>query len=136
MPHTSTQIRQALADGRAVKRFHLDEESWYADTNRTTWGPSVVKSWSVGVDALTEDGRNDGTFGEFTIQWHEFGDGRGPSMRLCVFSETFVAMRACEDLVEWLFALTEDASPEEVLGLLASLGFVDKTERVNPQPAA
>ena len=65
MTRTTEQIRQALADGRACRRVHVFEEAWYWPSQSRTLAPGVVKSWSVGVDALTESGRPDGCIGEF-----------------------------------------------------------------------
>ena len=136
MARTTEQIRQALADGRACRRVHVFEEAWYWPSQSRTLAPGVVKSWSVGVDALTESGRPDGCIGEFTIDWYQFGSDRAPSMQVCAFSEVFAAMRACDGLVEWLFGLAEDVTPGEVRAGLEALGFKDVTARAEPGAGA
>lgn len=135
MSHTTEQIRQALADGRAVKRIHLSEEASYWPSMAAVRHHAVVKSWSLGVDALDEQGRNAGCMGEFVLDWYRLGRAPALSLRVKAFSESFTAMQACDGLIDSLFALPEDTSPEMVLDLLMGLGFVDVTARSADRPA-
>lgn len=128
--HTVESIRADLAAGRAVLRLVKTEEAWYASAVPPR--EHVVRDWSVGVDALTEDGRSDGTYGEWSLRWYEFGYS-GESVRVEAFADSWLALGAVEGYWDAMReAARNDGTPDAVFAALVGIGFEDRTERVQP----
>lgn len=90
-----------------------------------------MREWSVGVDALTEDGHDDGTFGEWSLRWYVLG-GR-ECVRVEVFGDAWAAMAAIDGYWDaMLQAEQQGGAPDAVLSALVGIGFCDRTERTMP----
>lgn len=125
--YTAEQLRAMLTAGEAVARLIKSDEAWYASvvTRR-----GIRHEWSLGIDPV-DDG---GTYGEFVIEWVELGQGSRPELhpRLKVFGDGAQALLTIPGVIEAI----ELDEPEAVYERLLSLGYVDKTERTNPDEAA
>lgn len=128
------RTRKALAEGRAVLRYIVSDEAWYGHVlPRERGGP--VHELSIGVAAVTAEGDDDGTYGEGAICWYELEPGRSWSAKLEMFHDAWAAFGAVPGFWDALVELGRDTpgpTPAEVRAALGRLGFVDKTERRDP----
>jgi hypothetical protein len=102
--------------------YVLAHESWWAAANQVT-SPSVY----VHHEAYKPSGARDGVEWEFEIQWL---DGR-IRVEFDEFAECVRIERP--DLLHAISELPSAATPEQVVSVLARLGFVDTTDRQRPE---
>jgi hypothetical protein len=119
------QIREAIASGEAVLRYIKYEETWYYEASRVPRDDWITSELSVGVDA--PDG---GTYGEWTIMVGDLGLGSQPAAQHRIFDDSIAAMLAVPDY--WQVMEAAGDNPDAVEHALIALGFIDKTERINP----
>jgi hypothetical protein len=130
MSITVADVRSRLASGTARKSISFAEESMYGRdvTMPGAAARSVVKSWWVGVDALTSDGHEDGCLGGWRIDWYQFENTRRLAMEVSVFADGLAALMAT-GVMEVLLTLGDEPTPQQVRDLFAGLGFEDTTPR-------
>lgn len=103
-----------------VKGFYVSHKSWYA--------PSLPKREAeIMVGLYHPEG---GTSGEFGIRWMEVGKKLTP--RLEIFDDAWKMFFANFAELSALATLTEDATDDDVIALLLRLGYIDRTEYVQP----
>jgi hypothetical protein len=130
--HTVEEIREDLRTGRAVLRYSVTDEAWYADTAMRARDRNVVRELNIGVDARGEDGSEQGTYGEGTIQWIKLGE---PAAQLQLFHDGWRALGAVPgfwDLLVGLGDIRRSPTFDEVRAGLERLGFRDTTARQDP----
>lgn len=105
----------------------MTEEAWYASAAPLPEG--TIRRWSVGVHALTDDGQDDGTYGQWTLNWRVL-TGSTEALRVEAFDDSWVAMAAVEGYWDaMLQAQRGGSTPEAVLAALVAIGFQDRTDR-------
>lgn len=121
-------IEAALADGSARKTFIVAHEAWYAGAQPPPGPGETGRSISVIVQALTADGHDNGTLGEFQIVEHSLTRRGDLYWRLCLFDDAWALLRVDSELFA---AIARLAGPteERLRELLAEAGYVDVTER-------
>lgn len=108
--------------------FSILTEAYYADSalGRADYEEEIM----VGIYHEEHDGHS--TSGEFSLRWHRLGG------KDCLLVNAFedalqVAFVECRDLIDELAKLDNtNPQPSEIVELLKSLGFVDKTIRKAP----
>lgn len=121
-----TTAATAPAARRGVLRHVLVRETWHHSLSAMKQDTDVLNI-SVGPES------GGGVFWEFTITQ---GDAGGAELRVKLFDDAWGAFTEIPEFFAGLAALGRDASVEEVVDLLTSLGSVDATVRERPQPPA
>ena len=117
-----------------VREFIITSQAWYAGT--TLSADQLAKGEDeIYFNAYPAHG--DGPFGELYFRWYSRGNGFPPAPRLEVYDDAWGAFPLLSDLLAKMADVRDqDISPLQMAELLKSLGFVDKTERVNPRAAS
>lgn len=125
MPH---EFRSEVHAG-GFKGFSVLTECYYADTALA--GADYEEEIMVGVYHKEHDGGHS-TTGEFGLRWYHLG--RNDCMQIQVFEDAMqAALVECRDLMDELAELDgTNPQPSDIVELLKSLGFVDKTLRKAP----
>jgi hypothetical protein len=119
----TAEVRDAIASSEAILRYIKYEEAWYYNASRPPRKDWITQELSVGVDSV--DG---GTYGEWSILLGELG-GHAAAQH-AIFGDAIGAMLAIPDYWQVMEATNDE--PEAIEHALIALGFVDKTERINP----
>ena len=123
--------------------FSQQSRAWYADSvmemdrKRDT---SLLDSVNIAVTAVSEDGHEDGIYGEFVISFHDFAtspSGSSPAAKLVMFDDAWEVFSFFEGLglFERLKKFSQEGvdktkprlTPERLCEILTELGFVDIT---------
>ncbi len=103
----------------SAKAFTIPHEAWYAET--------VIKPLENDYIMIGFYYENDGTEGEFAIEWEQYG------IRLKAFNDAWEALSKMPELIELLGKIDrEEKEPtvKEFAEMLKELGYKDITERV------
>ncbi len=97
-------------------------DSWEAFPHNV----DLAKPGQVAEIMVSLDSPGGGTYGEFAIVWYELA-GK-PEPRIEAFSDAWRALATRSDLLPALDMLSEGTDKADVIAVLVSLGFVDKTD--------
>jgi hypothetical protein len=127
MPATVEEIRAALTEGRAIKRFIITDEAWYHRSATARRDDRITREITIGVDA-----RDGGTYGEWEMNWRTL-HGYGSAARLEMFDDGWAAFQVSgfADVMAQ-FADVGTVSVEEFTDALKAAGWTDKTNRRHP----
>lgn len=128
---TVQEILGYLQRGRAAKQFVITDEAWYASTAMQHRDRNVIHEVRAGVDALTEDGKDDGTFGEWIITWSALGGS--VASKLAIFDDGWSAFRASgfADVMAQ-FETADVVDRDAFVAALTAAGWRDATKRTDP----
>jgi hypothetical protein len=99
-------------------------DSWVAFPHNR----DLAKSNQTGEFMVSLDAPGGGTYGEFAIVWYELGGQ--PFPRIEAFNDAWKALASRPDLLRAFGAMSERTTQATIAGVLASLGFVDKTDEL------
>lgn len=102
----------------SAKAFTIPYEAWYAETS--------VKPLEKEYIMIGFYYENDGTEGEFRLEWGKYG------IELKAYNDAWEALSKMPELIELLARIDrEEKEPtvKEVAEMLKELGYKDKTER-------
>lgn len=103
----------------SAKAFSIPYEAWYSETSVKPYEPPCIM-----VGFYYE---NDGTEGEFSIEWHNAG------IKLVAFNDSWEAFSKMPELIKLMADLDKKRQTptiNEFAKMLKLLGYKDITERV------
>jgi hypothetical protein len=121
----------------AVRRFIVEDETWYAHTTIAKRPPNVHAELSFDVRPVDDDVT--GPTGEWSLAWQSYGkNDEHVSIRLTVYDEAWdVFVMSGFDEVMAAISLGQISgrcpSPQEVVEVLTRHGWVDDTNRELPE---
>jgi len=109
--------------------FYQNSRAWYSKVvPSNTFSKNFVDDICIGMYMLN----NEGTKGEFVIEWSRFDDGE-VRPRLIVYDDSWAALLMFKDLFEELAILNNKApSPDTIKNILIELGIDDITQTERP----
>ncbi len=107
-----------------LKQYILTSETYYH------WARDKGEVDEVMFGFYSPEG---GTSGEMAVRWHQLENGKPPVPRLECFNDGWHALYQFQNVLAAMAEVDrEDITPYEFCALLEHCGFIDKTERVNP----
>ena len=108
--------------------FYQNSRAWYSKVVPSNTFKDFVDDIYIGMYMLN----NEGTKGEFSIEWTRFDDGE-VNPRLIAYDDSWAALLMFRDLLEELATLNNKApSPDTIRDILIELGVDDITQTERP----